>query len=198
VRCALSSGDRCELTARGAWLAIRDVEHLLNRSGSGRSPAGGLGRAIVREPKAFLMDEPLGALDTEFRHVMTGELRALHDRPKATTIYVTHDKLEAMSMADLIAVMNRGVVEQVGAPREIYDRPASMFVADFIASPPMNLLGFRGRLEKVQRVASLRRLCSRSARRIVERRWRSARRRRTGGRGAGVAPNDRFRGPPAL
>ena len=61
-----------------------------------------LGRAIVREPKAFLMDEPLGALDTEFRHVMTGELRALHDRLKATTIYVTHDKLEAMSMADLI------------------------------------------------------------------------------------------------
>ena len=128
------------------------IEHLLNRSVSGLSSGDrqrvALGRAIVREPKAFLMDEPLGALDTEFRHVMTGELRALHDRLKATTIYVTHDQLEAMAMADRIAVMNRGLVEQVGAPREIYDRPASMFVADFIGSPPMNLLGFHGRLEK--------------------------------------------------
>jgi multiple sugar transport system ATP-binding protein len=144
---------RSERLARVAQVArTLQIEHLLNRSVSGLSSGDrqrvALGRAIVREPKAFLMDEPLGALDTEFRHVMTGELRALHDRLKATTIYVTHDQLEAMSMADRIAVMNRGVVEQVGAPREIYDRPASMFVADFIGSPPMNLLGFRGRLEK--------------------------------------------------
>src|SRR5215510_1179623 len=101
-----------------------------------------LGRAIVREPKAFLMDEPLGALDAEFRHIMCQELRALHDRMHATTVYVTHDQLEAMAMADKIAVMNQGIVEQFGTPQDIYDRPASMFVADFIGSPPMNFLRF--------------------------------------------------------
>ncbi len=84
-----------------------------------------LGRAIVRRPKAFLMDEPLGALDAEFRELMCGELRALHDRIGATTVYVTHDQLEAMSMADRIAVMNHGVIEQIGTPQEIYDRPAT-------------------------------------------------------------------------
>ena len=104
-----------------------------------------LGRAIVREPKAFLMDEPLGALDAEFREHMAEELRALHDRMGATTVYVTHDQLEAMQMGDRIVVMNHGVVEQFGAPQEIYDRPATMFVADFIGSPPMNFLRFRGR-----------------------------------------------------
>jgi multiple sugar transport system ATP-binding protein len=105
-----------------------------------------LGRAIVRNPKCFLMDEPLGALDTELREAMIHELRALHDRLDATTVYVTHDQLEAMAMADKIAVMNQGVVEQVGTPKEIYDRPVSLFVADFIGSPPMNLLPFRGSL----------------------------------------------------
>ncbi len=128
------------------------IDHLLDRSVSGLSSGDrqrvALGRAIVRRPKAFLMDEPLGALDTEFRQVMTGELRALHDRLSATTVYVTHDQLEAMAMADKIAVMNQGVVEQLGTPREIYDRPASLFVADFIGSPPMNLLGFHGGLER--------------------------------------------------
>jgi multiple sugar transport system ATP-binding protein len=127
------------------------IEPLIDRSVSGLSSGDrqrvALGRAIVREPKAFLMDEPLGALDSELRHAMTGELRALHDRLGATTIYVTHDQLEAMAMADRVAVMNRGVVEQVGAPREIYDRPASLFVADFIGSPPMNLLAFGGAVE---------------------------------------------------
>jgi multiple sugar transport system ATP-binding protein len=103
-----------------------------------------LGRAIVRQPKAFLMDEPLGALDAEFRQLMCRELRALHDRMGATTVYVTHDQLEAMAMADKIAIMNHGVVEQFGTPQEIYDRPASMFVADFIGSPPMNFLRFNG------------------------------------------------------
>src|SRR5205085_12256537 len=89
------------------------------------------------------MDEPLGALDTEMREAMIHELRALHDRLGATTVYVTHDQLEAMAMADTIAVMNNGVVEQVASPRDIYDRPASMFVADFIGSPPMIFLPFR-------------------------------------------------------
>jgi multiple sugar transport system ATP-binding protein len=128
------------------------IEHLLDRPVNGLSSGDrqrvALGRAIVREPAAFMMDEPLGALDAEFRHVMCGELRALHDRLKATTVYVTHDQLEAMSMGDKIAVMNAGIIEQFGSPQEIYDRPATMFVADFIGSPPMNFLNFGGALTK--------------------------------------------------
>ena len=120
------------------------IEHLLERRVGGLS--GGdrqrvaLGRAIVRRPKAFLMDEPLGALDSEFRRLMCGELRELHDRIDATTIYITHDQLEAMAMADRIAIMNQGRVEQIGTPQEIYDRPNTMFVADFIGAPPMSFL----------------------------------------------------------
>ena len=103
------------------------IDHLLERRVGGLS--GGdrqrvaLGRAIVRRPKAFLMDEPLGALDSEFRRLMCGELRELHDRIDATTVYITHDQLEAMAMADRIAIMNQGRVEQIGTPQEIYDRP---------------------------------------------------------------------------
>jgi multiple sugar transport system ATP-binding protein len=126
------------------------IAHLLDRPVSGLSSGDrqrvALGRAIVREPLAFLLDEPLGAMDAEFRDVMCGELRALHDRLKATTVYVTHDQLEAMAMADTIALMNHGMIEQLGPPQDIYDRPASLFVADFIGSPPMNFLPFRGRV----------------------------------------------------
>ena len=129
---------------------ILRIEHLLDRAVSGLSSGDrqrvALGRAIVREPLAFLLDEPLGALDAEFRDVMCGELRALHDRLKATTVYVTHDQLEAMALADTIALMNHGVVEQLGTPQDIYDRPVSLFVADFIGSPPMSFLPFRGRV----------------------------------------------------
>ncbi len=138
---------RAEINRRGEEAArILRIEHILDKPVSGLS--GGdrqrvaLGRAIVREPMCFLMDEPLGALDSEFRHLMCGELRGLHNRLKATTVYVTHDQLEAMSMADKIAVMNRGVIEQFGSPQEIYARPVSMFVGDFIGSPPMNFLHF--------------------------------------------------------
>jgi multiple sugar transport system ATP-binding protein len=134
---------RVEETAR-----ILRIGHLLDRSVSGLSSGDrqrvALGRAIVREPLAFMMDEPLGALDTEMREVMIHELRALHDRLGATTIYVTHDQHEAMAMADKIAVMNRGVIEQFATPQEIYDRPATLFVADFIGQPSMNLLRFHG------------------------------------------------------
>ena len=136
---------RVEETAR-----ILRISHLLDRPVSGL--AGGdrqrvaLGRAIIRQPKCFLMDEPLGALDTELREAMIQELRALHDRLGATTVYVTHDQLEAMAMADKIAVMNQGIVEQVASPQEIYDRPATLFVADFIGSPPMNFVPFSGGL----------------------------------------------------
>jgi multiple sugar transport system ATP-binding protein len=138
---------------------ILRIGHLLDRPVGGLS--GGdrqrvaLGRAIVRHPKAFMMDEPLGALDSEFRHDMCEELRALHDRLKATTVYVTHDQLEAMRMADTIAVMNHGVIEQLGAPQQIYDRPATLFVADFIGQPSMNLLPFRGRLARGDRSVTL-------------------------------------------
>lgn len=127
------------------------IEHILKRPVGGLS--GGdrqriaLGRAIVRNPKCFLMDEPLGALDAEFREHMAEELRALHDRMGATTVYVTHDQLEAMQMGDRIVVMNQGVVEQFGAPQDIYDHPATMFVADFIGSPPMNFLSFDAALD---------------------------------------------------
>lgn len=127
---------------------ILGIEDILNLPVGGLS--GGdrqrvaLGRAIVREPKAFMMDEPLGALDAEFRERMAEELRALHDRMGATTVYVTHDQLEAMQMGDKIVVMNNAVVEQFGTPQEIYDMPATMFVADFIGSPSMNFLPFTG------------------------------------------------------
>src|SRR5689334_22945704 len=135
------------------------ITDLLNRSVSGLSSGDrqrvALGRAIVRKPMAFMMDEPLGALDAEFRELMCNELRALHDRLNATTVYVTHDQLEAMAMADKIAVMNHGVIEQLGTPEEIYDRPATMFVADFIGSPPMNFLSFNQALKRGDRATRL-------------------------------------------
>ncbi|MEL6571346.1 MAG: ABC transporter ATP-binding protein [Pseudomonadota bacterium] len=127
---------------------ILGITDILNRPVGGLS--GGdrqrvaLGRAIVRDPKAFFMDEPLGALDAEFREHMAEELRALHVRMNATTVYVTHDQLEAMQMGDKIVVMNHGVVEQFGVPQDIYDWPATKFVAEFIGSPPMNFLDFHG------------------------------------------------------
>lgn len=126
---------------------LLQIEHLLDRPvrglAGGDSQRVALGRAVVRDAKAFMMDEPLGALDSEFRRLMCVELRALHDRIRATTVYVTHDQIEAMSMADRIAVMNHGVVEQIGSPQTIYDRPLTMHVAGFIGSPAMNFLRFR-------------------------------------------------------
>ena len=131
---------------------ILGIEDILQKPVGGLS--GGdrqrvaLGRAIVREPRAFFMDEPLGALDAEFRERMAEELRALHDRMGATTVYVTHDQLEAMQMGDKIVVMNHGVVEQFGLPQDIYDWPATRFVAQFIGSPPMNFLDFDGEVTR--------------------------------------------------
>ena len=120
------------------------IEHIINSKVSGL--AGGdrqrvaLGRAIVRRPKAFLMDEPLGTLDAEFRELMCLELRKLHNNINATTVYVTHDQLEAMSMGDRIAVMNEGKIIQSGPPKEIYSKPKSKFVGSFIGSPAMNFI----------------------------------------------------------
>ena len=140
---------KAEIAAKVAEAArILRITHLLDSSVSGLSSGDrqrvALGRAIVRNPLAFMMDEPLGALDAEFRELMCNELRGLHDRLKATTVYVTHDQMEAMAMADTIAIMNRGVIEQLGAPQEVYDRPASVFVADFIGAPAMNFIPFAG------------------------------------------------------
>lgn len=146
---------RRDVKAKVAEVAkILGIEDILDKPVGGLS--GGdrqrvaLGRSIVREPKAFMMDEPLGALDAEFREHMSEELRALHDRMGATTVYVTHDQLEAMQMGDKIVVMNNAVVEQFGTPSDIYDKPASLFVADFIGSPSMNFLNFKGEVCKGQ------------------------------------------------
>ncbi|MEY4882261.1 MAG: Sn-glycerol-3-phosphate import ATP-binding protein [Pseudomonadota bacterium] len=138
---------------------ILQISNLLKKSVSGLSSGDrqrvALGRAIVRQPLAFMMDEPLGALDAEFREIMCEELRNLHDRLHATTVYVTHDQREAMSMADKIAIMNQGVIEQLGAPQEIYDRPATVFVADFMGSPAMNFVPFEAGLAKGATVAQI-------------------------------------------
>jgi sn-glycerol 3-phosphate transport system ATP-binding protein len=99
-----------------------------------------MGRAIVREPQAFLFDEPLSNLDAKLRVQMRAEIRRLHNRLKATSIFVTHDQVEAMTLADLVVVMNGGRLEQVGAPTEVYRVPATRFVATFIGSPAMNLI----------------------------------------------------------
>jgi len=127
------------------------IEHLLNSKVSGL--AGGdrqrvaLGRAIVRRPKAFLMDEPLGTLDAEFRELMCLELRKLHNNIDATTVYVTHDQLEAMSMGDRIAVMNEGKILQYGTPKDIYTKPKTKFVGAFIGSPSMNFIPIKHGIE---------------------------------------------------
>jgi multiple sugar transport system ATP-binding protein len=99
-----------------------------------------MGRAIVRDPQVFLFDEPLSNLDAKLRVAMRTEIKELHQRLETTTIYVTHDQIEAMTMADKIVVMHDGLVEQIGAPLELYDRPNNLFVAGFIGSPAMNML----------------------------------------------------------
>jgi multiple sugar transport system ATP-binding protein len=98
-----------------------------------------MGRAIVRDPKVFLFDEPLSNLDAKLRVAMRSEIKALHQRLKTTTVYVTHDQIEAMTMADRIVVMHDGVIEQIGTPLELFDRPQNLFVAQFIGSPAMNV-----------------------------------------------------------
>jgi multiple sugar transport system ATP-binding protein len=120
------------------------ITHLLQRKprqlSGGQQQRVALGRALVRDPKAFLMDEPLSNLDAMLRVQMRSEIKRLHQELATTVIYVTHDQMEAMTMADRIAVMSGGTVQQVGSPEEIYDRPANSFVAGFIGSPAMNFL----------------------------------------------------------
>ncbi|WFS03634.1 ABC transporter ATP-binding protein [Rhizobium tumorigenes] len=109
-----------------------------------------MGRAIVRHPKVFLFDEPLSNLDAKLRVKMRAEIKALHQRLKTTIVYVTHDQIEAMTMADKIVVMNAGRVEQIGSPLELYDRPDNLFVATFMGSPAMNIFPAKVTLGGVQ------------------------------------------------
>jgi multiple sugar transport system ATP-binding protein len=112
-----------------------------------------MGRAIVRDPKVFLFDEPLSNLDAKLRVSMRSEIKALHQRLKTTTIYVTHDQVEAMTMADRIVVLRDGRIEQIGTPLELYDSPANVFVAEFIGSPAMNMLPGRLSMDGNRRAA---------------------------------------------
>ena len=111
-----------------------------NQLSGGQRQRVAMGRAMVRQPRVFLFDEPLSNLDAKLRVQMRTEIKALHHRLASTTIYVTHDQVEAMTMADRIVVMNNGCIEQVGSPEDLYDRPANLFVAGFIGSPSMNFL----------------------------------------------------------
>jgi multiple sugar transport system ATP-binding protein len=134
---------------------ILGLEKLLDRyprqlSGGQRQRVA-MGRAIVRDPEVFLFDEPLSNLDAKLRVAMRTEIKALHQRLGTTTIYVTHDQIEAMTMADRIVVMHDGIVEQIGTPLELYDEPANLFVAEFIGSPAMNIV--EGRITDGQFVA---------------------------------------------
>ncbi|BAB48350.1 ABC transporter ATP-binding protein [Mesorhizobium japonicum] len=116
------------------------LQRLPRQLSGGQRQRVAMGRAIVRDPKVFLFDEPLSNLDAKLRVHMRAEIKALHQQLKTTSVYVTHDQIEAMTMADRIVVMHDGLIQQVGAPLDLYDRPANVFVAGFIGSPGMNFL----------------------------------------------------------
>ncbi len=126
---------------------ILEIGPLLDRKprqlSGGQRQRVAMGRAIVRQPKVFLFDEPLSNLDAKLRIAMRVEIRKLQRRLQTTSVYVTHDQLEAMTLADVLVVMNGGMVEQIGKPIEIYRRPETTFVASFIGAPPMNLLSLK-------------------------------------------------------
>lgn len=141
----LAKADKAEIDRRvRAAAATLNITDYLDRKpkalSGGQRQRVAIGRAIVREPKVFLFDEPLSNLDAALRVRMRYEFASLHERLKTTMIYVTHDQVEAMTLADRIVVLNGGVIEQVGAPMELYERPRNLFVAEFIGSPKMNLI----------------------------------------------------------
>ncbi|MCA1444837.1 sn-glycerol-3-phosphate ABC transporter ATP-binding protein UgpC [Ensifer sp. IC4062] len=146
----LAGSPKADIDKRvGAAAEILGLSKLLDRyprqlSGGQRQRVA-MGRAIVRDPQVFLFDEPLSNLDAKLRVAMRAEIKELHQRLKTTTVYVTHDQIEAMTMADKIVVMHDGIVEQIGAPLDLYDNPANLFVAGFIGSPAMNMI--KGRLD---------------------------------------------------
>ena len=133
---------KCETVAK-----MLHIEHLLNRKPSqlsgGQRQRVAMGRALTRQPKLFLFDEPLSNLDAKLRVEMRAEIKKLHQDLGATMVYVTHDQIEAMTLADKIVVMRSGLIQQIGAPAEVYSRPSNLFVADFMGSPAMNLIPAR-------------------------------------------------------
>ncbi|HEY1998359.1 sn-glycerol-3-phosphate ABC transporter ATP-binding protein UgpC [Paraburkholderia sp.] len=155
----LRNHDAQEIASRAekaaALLGLKELldRHPRNLSGGQRQRVA-MGRAIVRDPKVFLFDEPLSNLDARLRVQMRAEIKALHQRLRATTVYVTHDQIEAMTMADRIVVLNGGVIEQIGTPLALYDDPDNLFVAGFIGSPAMNF--FKGSYEQREGQARVR------------------------------------------
>jgi multiple sugar transport system ATP-binding protein len=155
----LQGEDKAAIQRRvGEVAAILGLEQLLDRTprqlSGGQRQRVAMGRAIVRQPDAFLFDEPLSNLDAKLRVQVRTEIKALHQRLRTTTVYVTHDQVEAMTLADRIVVLKDGVVEQAGAPLELYDRPANAFVAGFIGSPAMNFIPGRLHLDGTARVVT--------------------------------------------
>lgn len=141
---------KAEIEARvGEVARMLDITSLLDRKpkqlSGGQRQRVALGRAIIRKPRVFLFDEPLSNLDAQLRTHMRAEIRALQRRLGVTSVYVTHDQVEAMTMSDRMAILNEGTLQQVGTPREIYDNPATPFVASFTGSPSMNLMPNSGR-----------------------------------------------------
>ncbi len=126
---------------------LLQIEHLLSRKpgqlSGGQQQRVAMGRALARRPKIYLFDEPLSNLDAKLRVEMRTEIKLMHQRLKTTTVYVTHDQIEAMTLGDKVAVMKDGVVQQFGTPQQIYNDPANLFVASFIGSPPMNFIPLR-------------------------------------------------------
>jgi multiple sugar transport system ATP-binding protein len=142
LRATRESGAEVDKQVRAVAKSLQ-IEHLLPRRPShlsgGDMQRVAIGRALVRRPKAMLMDEPIGALDAKLREEMRTELKRLHLENDQTTVYVTHDQVEAMSLADRIAIMDQGVLQQVGSPDDVYQHPANLFVAQFVGSPVMNI-----------------------------------------------------------
>jgi multiple sugar transport system ATP-binding protein len=141
----LKKMDKATIDERVNWAAgVLSLEPYLDRQpkdlSGGQRQRVAMGRAIVRNPDVFLFDEPLSNLDAKLRVQMRTEIKELHQKLKTTTVYVTHDQIEAMTMADVVVIMRDGQIEQVGSPLDVYDNPANLFVAEFIGSPGMNML----------------------------------------------------------
>ncbi|RMR05776.1 ABC transporter ATP-binding protein [Pseudomonas syringae group genomosp. 7] len=138
---------------------LLQIEHLLNRKpgqmSGGQQQRVAMGRALARRPKIYLFDEPLSNLDAKLRVEMRTEMKLMHQRLKTTTVYVTHDQIEAMTLGDKVAVMKDGIVQQFGTPKQIYTDPANLFVASFIGSPPMNFIPMRLQRKDGQLIALL-------------------------------------------
>ncbi len=142
---SLRKMDKAKIEERVQWAAkVLSLEDYLDRQpkelSGGQRQRVGIGRAIVRNPDVFLFDEPLSNLDAKLRVQMRTEIKELHQKLKTTTVYVTHDQIEAMTMADVVVIMRDGVIEQLGSPLDVYDNPSNLFVAQFIGSPGMNII----------------------------------------------------------